>query len=125
MVTARQRGPGFMRQVDAKLDRVIDDLGDIKVRLTNVEENSLPSSAAWTAWTCASNGSSAVRILWKPAPNTRLQTASQTIPGDDKIGNIAGRETGQKAERQSRRIDAQTEDGILRPGGEGSPFTET
>ena len=29
----------FMRQVDAKLDRVIDDLGDIKVRVTNVEEN--------------------------------------------------------------------------------------
>ena len=37
-------GPGslvlrFMRQVDAKLDRVIDDLADIKVRVTNVEEN--------------------------------------------------------------------------------------
>lgn len=29
----------FMRQVDAKLDRVIDDLADIKVRVTNVEEN--------------------------------------------------------------------------------------
>jgi DNA repair ATPase RecN len=29
----------FIRQVDAKLDRVIDDLGDIKVRVTNVEEN--------------------------------------------------------------------------------------
>jgi hypothetical protein len=29
----------FMRQVDAKLDRVIDDLSDIKVRVTNVEEN--------------------------------------------------------------------------------------
>ncbi len=37
-------GPGsivlrFMHQVDAKLDRVIDDLADIKVRVTNVEEN--------------------------------------------------------------------------------------
>lgn len=29
----------FMRQVDAKLDRVIDDLADLKVRVTNVEEN--------------------------------------------------------------------------------------
>lgn len=29
----------FMRQVDAKLDRVIDDLADIKVRVTNIEEN--------------------------------------------------------------------------------------
>ena len=29
----------FMRQVDAKLDRVIDGLADIKVRVTNVEEN--------------------------------------------------------------------------------------
>jgi archaellum component FlaC len=29
----------FMGQADAKLDRVIDDLGDIKVRVTNVEEN--------------------------------------------------------------------------------------
>ena len=29
----------FMRQVDAKLDRVIDDLGEIKVRVTNVEQN--------------------------------------------------------------------------------------
>jgi archaellum component FlaC len=32
----------FMRQVDAKLDRVIDDLGDIKIRVTNVEENLAP-----------------------------------------------------------------------------------
>jgi hypothetical protein len=29
----------FMRHVDAKLDRVIDELADIKVRVTNVEEN--------------------------------------------------------------------------------------
>lgn len=29
----------FMRQVVAKLDRVIGDLGDLKVRVTNVEEN--------------------------------------------------------------------------------------
>ncbi len=29
----------LMRQVDAKFDRVIDDLADIKVRVTNVEEN--------------------------------------------------------------------------------------
>jgi hypothetical protein len=29
----------FMRQVDAKLDRIIDDLADVKVRVTNVEEN--------------------------------------------------------------------------------------
>jgi len=29
----------FMRHVDAKLDRVIDDLADIKVRVTNVAEN--------------------------------------------------------------------------------------
>jgi hypothetical protein len=29
----------FMRQVEARLDRVIDDLADIKVRVMNVEEN--------------------------------------------------------------------------------------
>jgi hypothetical protein len=29
----------FMRQVDTKLGRVIDDLGDLKVRVTNVAEN--------------------------------------------------------------------------------------
>jgi len=29
----------FMRQADAKLNRVIDDLADLKVRVTNVEEN--------------------------------------------------------------------------------------
>lgn len=28
-----------MRQVDGKRDRVIDDLGDIKIRVTNIEEN--------------------------------------------------------------------------------------
>jgi hypothetical protein len=28
-----------MRRVDAKLDRVIDNLADIRVRVTNVEEN--------------------------------------------------------------------------------------
>ncbi|WP_428484836.1 hypothetical protein [Rhodopila sp.] len=29
----------FMRQVDAKLNRMIDDLGDLKVRVINVEEH--------------------------------------------------------------------------------------
>ncbi len=28
-----------MRQVDAKLNRMIDDLGDLKVRVINVEEH--------------------------------------------------------------------------------------
>ena len=29
----------FMHQVDAKLDRIIGDLADLKVRVTNIEEN--------------------------------------------------------------------------------------
>ncbi len=29
----------FMRQIDGKLDRVIDELGDLKVRMTSQEEN--------------------------------------------------------------------------------------
>jgi hypothetical protein len=49
----------FMRQVDAKLDRVIDDLGDIKVRVSNIEENLTASIAGRTGWTCAWSGSSA------------------------------------------------------------------
>jgi chaperonin cofactor prefoldin len=28
-----------MRQIDGKLDRVIDELGDLKVRMTSQEEN--------------------------------------------------------------------------------------
>jgi chromosome segregation ATPase len=28
----------YLRRLDAKLDRVIDDLGDLKVRVTNLEE---------------------------------------------------------------------------------------
>ncbi len=34
----------FMRQVDAKLDRVIEDLANLKVRVTNVEENLVAAS---------------------------------------------------------------------------------
>jgi archaellum component FlaC len=28
----------FLRRIDAKLDRVIDDVGDLKIRMTDVEE---------------------------------------------------------------------------------------
>ncbi len=29
----------FLRTIDAKLDRVLDDVSDLKLRVTNVEEN--------------------------------------------------------------------------------------
>ena len=29
----------YLRRIDQKMDRVIDDLQDLKVRVTNVEEN--------------------------------------------------------------------------------------
>ena len=34
----------YLRRLDAKMDRVIDDLADVKVRLTNLEEGQAVTS---------------------------------------------------------------------------------